>query len=84
MVEVSIRLKEMIKITDDVDNIIHKGVVIAFIKDYVVNPDIEKSMCHAMALDRFGTMPSLKEKISDDELQSVAEWIYDYFEGKKF
>jgi mono/diheme cytochrome c family protein len=84
MVEVSSRLKEMIKITDDIDDMIHKGVVIAFIKDYVIYPDIEKSMCHAMAVDRFGTMPSLKGKITEEELQSVAEWIYDYFEGKKF
>ena len=84
MVEVSSRLKEMIKITDDIDNKIHRAVVIAFIKDYVINPDVKKSMCHVMAVDRFGVMPSLEGKIGNEELQSVAEWIYNYFEGKKF
>ena len=84
MVEVSNRLKEQIIIKDDVDDMAKKGVVIAFIKDYVFNPDIEKSMCRAMAVDRFGVMPSQKGKLSEEELQTVAEWIYDYFEGKKF
>jgi len=37
-----------------------------------------------MAVDRFGVMPSQKGKLSEEELQTVAEWIYDYFEGKKF
>ncbi len=84
MVEVSNRLKEMIQITDDIDDMIKRGVVVAFIKDYVINPDIEKSMCRAMAVDRFGVMPSQKGKLTDEELQIVAEWVYDYFEGKSF
>ncbi len=84
MVEVSGRLKEMITIRDDVDDMIKRAVVIAFIKDYVLNPDVEKSMCRVMAVDRFGVMPSQRGNISEEELQQVAEWVYDYFEGKSF
>ncbi len=41
-------------------------------------------MCHAMALERFGVMPSLKGKLSKDEISVVTEWIYDRYEGVEF
>ena len=84
MVEVSKQLKQNIKIVDDLDDEIHRAVVIAFIKDYVVYPHLDKSMCDAMALDKFDLMPSLKGKLSEEELTAVATWVYDYYVGKKF
>lgn len=83
MIEISNRLKSMISIKGR-DSDVHRGVVIAFIKDYVTNPDIMKGMCQPMAFERFGQMPSLKGKITEAELQEVAEWIYDYYEKKPF
>lgn len=84
MIEVSGQLKKNIKIVDDIDDEIHRAVVIAFIKDYVIYPHLDKSMCHAMALEKFGLMPSLKDKISEEELNAVAAWVYDFYVGKKF
>lgn len=84
MIEVSHQLKSNIKITEDIDNEIHRAVVVAFIKDYVINPHLDKSMCNGGALDRFGLMPSQKGKISDEELDTVAQWVYDYYESKRF
>ena len=84
MVEVSGQLKKNIKITEDIDDEIHRAVVIAFIKDYVMYPHLDKSMCQAMALERFDLMPSMKGKLSEDELNAVAEWVYDFYVGKKF
>ncbi len=84
MIEVSHQLKSNIKIVEDIDNEIHRAVVVAFIKDYVLNPHLDKSMCNGGALDRFGLMPSQKGKISDEELDTVAQWVYDYYEGKRF
>ena len=84
MVEVSKQLKQNIKIVDDLDDEIHRAVVIAFIKDYVFYPHLDKSMCDAMALDRFDLMPSLKGKLSEEELNAVSAWVYDYYVGKKF
>ena len=84
MIEVSNHLKNNIKIIDDLDDEIHRAVVIAFIKDYVEYPHIDKAMCEAMALDRFSVMPSLKGKLTAEELNAVAEWTYDYYVGKKF
>ena len=83
MLEVSNRVKENIIIKDD-DEDIHRRVVIAFIKDYIDNPSLDYSMCHAPAIERFGIMPSQKGKISEAEKQAVAEWIYDRYEGHSF
>ncbi len=84
MVEVSGQLKKNIKIIDDIDDEIHRAVVIAFIKDYVMYPHLDKSMCEGMALERFGLMPSIKGKLSEEELNAVSAWVYDFYVGKKF
>jgi len=84
MVEVSGQLKKNIKIVDDIDDDIHRAVVIAFIKDYVIYPHMDKAMCEAMALERFDLMPSLKGKLSEEELNAVAAWVYDFYVGKEF
>ena len=84
MIEVSNQLKKNIKIVEDIDDEIHRAVTIAFIKDYVIYPDLDKSMCEAMALEKFDLMPSQKGKLSEEELNAVAAWVYDYYQGKKF
>lgn len=83
MVEVSHRLKENVIISDDDDDV-KRRVIVAFVKDYIENPDIQYSMCHPMAIEKFGIMPSLKGKLSEKERQSVAEWVYDRYEGVEF
>lgn len=83
MIEVSNRLKENIVIADG-DGDIKRRVVIAFIKDYIVNPDLMYSMCNPGALETFGVMPSLKGKITEQERQNVAEWVYDRYQNVKF
>ena len=83
MVEVSGRLKENIKTTDEEDDV-DRYLFILFVKDYIINPNLDNSMCHAGALERFGTMPSLKGKVSAEEAQAVAEWLYDRYESVEF
>ncbi len=83
MVEVSSRLKENIKTTDEEDEV-DRHLFILFVKDYIINPNLDFSMCNPGALERFGTMPSQKEKINADEAQAVAEWIYDRYEDIEF
>jgi hypothetical protein len=75
MIEVSSQLKNNIKIVEDIDDEIHRAVVIAFIKDYVLYPDLDKSMCTGAALDRFGLMPSQKGIVTKKELTKISEWI---------
>ena len=83
MIEVSGRLKENIKTTDDEEDV-NRHLFILFVKDYIVEPQLDNSMCHVGALERFGTMLSLKGKISEEEKQAVAEWLYDRYEGVEF
>ena len=83
MVEVSERLKGNIKTSDEEDDV-NRYLFVLFVKDYIVNPQLDNSMCHSGALEHFGTMPSLKGKISDQERQAVAEWLYDRYEGVAF
>lgn len=83
MIEVSNRLKENIIIADE-DEDVKRRVTIAFIKDYIENPSVQYSMCHPMAIEKFGIMPSLKGKLSEEERQNVAEWIIDRYKNIKF
>ncbi|MCX6074280.1 MAG: c-type cytochrome [Campylobacterales bacterium] len=83
MVEVSNRLKENIMIKEE-DDAVKRRVIIAFIKDYIENPNIDYSMCRLGALDRFGVMPSLKGKLTEEERQAVAEWVHDRYSGVTF
>ncbi len=83
MIEVSNRLKEQIIIKSN-DEDIHRGVVIAFVKHYIENPDMMIGMCNPAAFDKFDEMPSLKGKLTEEEKQAVAQWLYDYYEDKKF
>ena len=83
MIEVSGRLKENIKTTDDEDDV-NRYLFILFVKDYIVNPNLDNSMCNTGAIEKFGTMPSLKGKLKEDEKQAVAEWLFDRYENLKF
>ncbi|QSZ41544.1 hypothetical protein GJV85_05295 [Sulfurimonas aquatica] len=83
MVEVSNRLKENIQTTDEEEDV-NRYLFILFVKDYIINPNLDNSMCNSGAIEKFGTMPSLKGKINEDEKQAVAEWLYDRYENVKF
>ena len=41
-------------------------------------------MCHAMAIERFGIMPSQKENLTQDEIEAVSIWVYDRYEDIEF
>ena len=83
MVEVSSRLKENIKTTDEEDEV-DRHLFILFVKDYILHPNLDFSMCHAGAIERFGTMPSVKGQVSPEEANAVAIWLYDRYEEVEF
>jgi len=47
----------------------------AFIVDYVQNPSASKSVCESNKVQKFGVMPSLKGKVSPEDLESIAEYM---------
>ena len=83
MVEVSGRLKANIRTTDEEDEV-NRHLFILFVKDYIINPNLDFSMCNPGALERFGTMPSQKSKINAEEAKAVAQWLYDRYEDIEF
>ncbi len=74
--QLSYRLKQRIGDPKG-DNDMHRMEVAAFISDYVINPDRDKSVCLEDVMLHFKTMPSLKGKISEEELEEVSTYIYD-------
>ena len=82
MVEVANQLRRNIVIADDDDDI-KRFVTIAFIKEYIQHPSVDYSMCHPMAIERFGIMPA-QTQLSEAERQAVAEWIIDRYEKMAF
>lgn len=75
--QLSYRLKQRIGEPKG-DNDIHRMEVAAFISEYVLHPDREKSLCLDDVMQHFQTMPSLKGKVTEDELEAVSAYIYDF------
>lgn len=75
--QLSYRLKQRIGDPKG-DNDIHRMEVSAFITDYVYYPERDKSVCLADVMKHFKTMPSLKDKVTEDELEEINMFIYDY------
>jgi len=77
--QLSYRLKQRIGDPKG-DKDIQRMEVSAFITDYVYKPDKDKSICLSEVLSQFKTMPSLKDKITEEELEEINIFIYDYDE----
>ena len=49
-----------------------------FVTNYLYAPDKSKSICMDEVLAAFDTMPSMKGKISEKEIEAVTEYIYEF------
>ena len=54
---------------------------IAFVADYLVNPDANKSVCMAMAVKKFGVMPPVGKSMTPKEIEVVSKWLVTNFDG---
>jgi len=79
MVEISTRLKENIKTTDEEEDV-DRYLFILFVKDYIMNPNDQMTMCEPGAIERFGIMPSQKGKLNEKETEAIAIWLFDRYE----
>jgi mono/diheme cytochrome c family protein len=55
-----------------------------FIVDYVQNPAASKSVCESNKVAKFGVMPSMKGKVSEDELEEIAEYLLEKYPHPEF
>jgi len=81
MIEVIQNIKSELKI-DDED--IERKVILAFIRDYIKYPDMMGGFCSPFVYDLLGEMPSLKGKISQDDIDEVTNLIMDELYEAKF
>ena len=51
---------------------------IAFIRDYALQPTEQKMLFPAATREYFGVMPSMRDKVSDEEMQLIAEYLENY------
>ena len=75
--QLSYRLKQRIGDPKG-DKDIHRMEVTAFMSDYVVHPDKDKSVCLKDVLSHFQTMPSQKGKVTEEELEKIGSYLYDF------
>lgn len=72
------RLKEVIKISVE-DEDAKEAVVVAYIKDYIQKPSIDKGLCRVSCYTQFGEMPAISSNLSNEDLHTVASWSYENF-----
>ena len=80
MMAVTFHLKDFIKSNDPSE---HEIKIIDFVKDYVINPSASKSFCDKKSLESYGVMPSQKGKVTTDELEAIAHYMYITYDNMK-
>lgn len=75
--QLSYRLKKSIGDPQG-DKEMHLMEISSFVFDYIITPDKSKSLCLPEIITFFDTMPSLKGKITEEEVDEVIEYIYDF------
>ncbi len=61
-----------------------KSKIKAFIMDYAVNPKASKSVCESNKVQKFGVMPSLKGKVTKEDLSVIADHMIENFPTPEF
>jgi len=75
--QISYRMKQKIgDPREDAD--IQKMEVSAFIADYIIYPNKQKSVLNPRIGKYFETMPSLKGKLTTEEIEAISNFVYDY------
>jgi hypothetical protein len=68
------------KVRDSFKEDINKSI--AFVADYIVTPDINKSLCMPMAIKKFGLMPAIGQSMNTKEIEVVSKWVVTNFDSK--
>jgi cytochrome c len=79
MMAVAFHIKDFIKASNESEKI---PKAIDFVKDYVVNPSASKSFCDKKSLESYGVMPSQKGKVTQEELEAIAEYMFEHYTVK--
>lgn len=61
------------------DESVRLSKAVEFVKDYILNPSADKSLCDKKSLEAYGVMPSQKGKVTKDELDAIAHYMFEHF-----
>ena len=81
MMAVSFHVYDFIKVNTPAEK---TPASIAFVKDYVFNPTKKKSFCDQKSLDDYGLMPSQKGKLTEEELEAIAIYMFAHYNQENF
>ena len=76
MMAVAFHVRSFVKPSDESQRITK---AIEFVKDYVYNPSLKKSFCDKSSLKRYGLMPSQKKNVTQDELDAIANYLFEHY-----
>ena len=79
MMAVAFHLRAFVPARSESDKIPN---AINFVKEYVISPSASKSYCDKESLKSYGVMPSQKGKVTQEELQAIAEYMFKHFTQK--
>ena len=72
------RLKKMTK-TKKMSPDFQRGVVLGYIRNYTLHPKLMRGAAQGLLFEQYKDMPSIKGKLTREELNAAAIWLYDNF-----
>jgi len=75
--QIALAMKQKLS-NPNLDEKINRLEVSAFIADYIIYPDRNKSILNPKISKYFNTMPSLKGKISPEDIEIISNFAYDF------
>ncbi|MCF6172916.1 MAG: c-type cytochrome [Campylobacteraceae bacterium] len=76
MMAVSFHIFDFIKAATPADRLPN---AVEFVVDFTQNPNVSKSFCDKESLKTYGLMPSLKGKVSEDEVRAIANYVFTHY-----
>lgn len=81
MMAVTFHVRDFMKVNNPSEK---KQKFIDFVSDYALNPSAKKSFCDKKSLKTYGVMPSQKGKVSKEELEAIAAYMFEHYDPQKF
>ena len=81
MMAVTFHVRDFMKVENPSEK---RSKFVEFVVDYAINPSAQKSFCDKKSLEEYGLMPSQKGKVSPEELEAIAAYMYDHYDPQKF
>jgi cytochrome c len=81
MMAVAFHLKDFMHIENHADA---SNKMVPFIQDYVIHPSASKSYCDKASLKTYGVMPSQKGNVTQEELEAIGWFMYDFYDQQKY